>query len=382
MTRFAIRSAAAQLATATVRDGRRVEVAWEGGDCTELWSYWLRVQGAEAGLFEGTAAAWTDGANFHPQQEVASGRERIVRAAVTDGGEGLLVAWSDGREHRFEAAELRAAIDGDPAERVEKVPWTGERDWPAWDYEAIAGGDQPDELRDFLEHYLRYGVVFLEGAPRDELALQRLAGAIARVEPSHLGDRFHLRLRPDPKHIGEVRAGIPMHIDLVYRQRPPAIQALHALEQIGAGGENELVDAYALVGQLDPADVHLLATTPVEFVARSSAVHFRGRHPILQFRADGTFVGTAYNQYKIVFPLDAAEDFYLAFERFRALMHDPRNVSAFLIPQDGIVMFDNRRVLHGRRPFGDARRHVIGCFLDDDDLRSNYRLLCERRDAR
>jgi alpha-ketoglutarate-dependent taurine dioxygenase len=53
-------------------------------------------------------------------------------------------------------------------------------------------------------------------------------------------------------------------------------------------------------------------------------------------------------------------------------------VSRFLIPQDGIVMFDNRRVLHGRRPVEDARRHVIGCFIDDDDLRSSYRLLRER----
>ena len=54
------------------------------------------------------------------------------------------------------------------------------------------------------------------------------------------------------------------------------------------------------------------------------------------------------------------------------------NISRFLVPQDGIVIFDNRRVLHGRRPITDPRRHVIGCFLDDDDLRSTYRLLVEQ----
>ncbi|NDH87932.1 MAG: gamma-butyrobetaine,2-oxoglutarate dioxygenase, partial [Actinobacteria bacterium] len=36
-----------------------------------------------------------------------------------------------------------------------------------------------------------------------------------------------------------------------------------------------------------------------------------------------------------------------------------------------LVAFDNRRVLHGRRAFrSSARRHLQGCYIDIDAIRS------------
>jgi gamma-butyrobetaine dioxygenase len=70
--------------------------------------------------------------------------------------------------------------------------------------------------------------------------------------------------------------------------------------------------------------------------------------------------------------------FYPAFDRFRTVAEDERNIFRFLLPQDGAVLFDNRRILHARRPFDDPRRHVVGCYFDDDELRGTFRMLARQ----
>jgi gamma-butyrobetaine dioxygenase len=334
-----------------------------------IWSYWLRLASTEAGLYDGTARRWTDGANFHPQAPIGVDQLRLVDAAVTPGA--LRVRWADGHVSVLGLADLVARLDEDPVNRLARRPWADAAGWTTYPLADLAD----DEVRrQLMESFFVDGVVFISGVPKTDRAILDVAGLLGGVEPSHLGEVFTIHRKERSQHIGEEMGEIPLHIDLVYRQRPPEVQVLHALTQIAEGGENVFVDIEQVALALDADVLEWLFTVGLDFVAASEQVHFRGRHRVLSIAADGR-LQVAYNQYKVRFPLDTPHQFYEAFEAFRRTIHDPGITVTFQLPEDHVVVFDNRRVLHGRLAFTDPRRHVNGCFVSGDDLRSSYRML-------
>lgn len=342
-----------------------------------FYSYWLRLYSGDSDLYRGVADRWTDGANFHARTLDAD-ESRVIEAGIPDGADQLEVLWDDGQRRLFSLDWLwRAALEPDPVKRVQRVAWDAMTRFESFDYRRLVEDD--DVLLGFLESFLAYGLAFVEGAPRRSRAIVDLANRIGTLEPSHLGETFEVILRARPDHIGETQDAIPLHIDLVYKQTPPRIQMLHALHQVAEGGENVFVDALRVLAELDGTDALHLRTTPVWFVADSEVVHFRGLHPILAYDADGKLTGVHYNEYKIVFPADASPEVYRAFRRFQRLISRSDLQQPVRLAEDGIVVLDNRRILHGRRVFTGRERHLIGCFVFDDDLRSRYRTLVARR---
>jgi alpha-ketoglutarate-dependent taurine dioxygenase len=342
-------------------------------------AYWLRLLAAGPGRYAGVAGRWTDGANFHPDDD-ALGGDRIAGAEVDDDGAGLRVAWAGGGADRFSAGDLwRHAFEADPAEAVEPEPWDAGTAFPSFEHARVM--DDDDALLELLRFFLRRGLAYLHGVPRREKEIERVAARLSTVQRSHLGDTFTLLWREDSRHLGETPDRIPLHIDMVYKQVPPDLQMLHVLEEAEEGGENVFVDAFHLLSRMDPADVRLLREVPVWFVAESEAVHFRGLHPIVAFDARGRFRGMHYNEYKMVFPVDAPAGLYQAFLRLRRLAADPANAQVARLPRDSIALFHNLRTLHARLGFRGTRRHLEGCYLSEDDLKSRYRTLAGRTGA-
>lgn len=357
--------------------GRSVTVEWAPTGAFTYQSAWLR-QYLGLDHFDDVAEAWTDGANFSNQSWLTSTEEVIRKAELANAGETLDVSWSDGSELQLSSAFLwERSFAPDPVDLVETVPWGGGTTVPEYRYDDVMNDEEA--LYAFLHDYLAWGLLLVRDTPGDRAALPAFTDRIGTLCPSHLGDTFEIRRTARPTHIGEVTAEIPLHIDLVYRQETPSVQLLHALRQIDDGGANEFVDVRMVVRDLDPDDRRILSSTPVDFVASSSAVHFRGRHPILRFEHAGEFMGVFYNQYKIVIPPDAPAAFYPAFERFRSMIHSSRYLLPLQLPERAIAVFDNRRSLHGRQAFTDSNRHVIGCFANADDVRSRFRVLSRNR---
>lgn len=356
-----------------------VETVWEDGISSARFpSFWLRIHAAVEDLFQQESTAWTDGSNFHPRHRVAKRGERIAHAALLEDGAMLSVQWDDLSEHRYPSKWLwTMATRPDPFEAIRPVPWPSSHEIRVFPYGELFEREGCSEVTALLHELFAYGIVMISDVPRHERSAIDVAERISNVDRTHLGDSFLIRRRDDSHHIGEVMAEIPLHIDLVYKQRPPDYQLLHALHQIGGGGENEFVDIQHLAPQLTDDERKLLATHPVYFVANSDTVHFRGTSPILVYDTDERLRGCRYNEYKIKFPVGLPNDYYFAFERFRELIRLPDNKKAVLLPQDHIVLFDNWRILHGRRSFINEARQIVGCFLSGDDLRSTYRVLVQ-----
>jgi gamma-butyrobetaine dioxygenase len=320
------------------------------------------------------AERWTDGANFLPGDGDAGAEARIAAAGVAEGGEALRVAWDDGATHLFPCAVLWGrALEPDPAEAVEPEPWDASTTFPSFNHARVMADD--DALLEFLHAFLRRGLAFLHGVPRREREIEAVAARVSTLQRSHLGDVFTLLYRGDSRHLGETTDDIPLHIDMVYKQVPPDLQMLHVLEEAEEGGENVFVDAVRLLSLLDAEDARLLREVPVWFVAESETVHFRGLHPVACFDARGRFRGMYYNEYKMAFPVDAPPGLYRAFLRLKRLASDPALAQVIRLPQDSIALFHNLRTLHARRAFRGTRRHLEGCYLSEDDLKSRYRTL-------
>ena len=76
----------------------------------------------------------------------------------------------------------------------------------------------------------------------------------------------------------------------------------------------------------------------------------------------------------------ACDAFYEAYRQFAALLREERFQMRTRLENGELVVFDNRRVLHGRTAFSSARhpRHLQGCYLTRDSVHSTAAMLTEQ----
>jgi gamma-butyrobetaine dioxygenase len=77
---------------------------------------------------------------------------------------------------------------------------------------------------------------------------------------------------------------------------------------------------------------------------------------------------------------DECRSFYAAYRHFGELLRQERFQVRTLLGNGDVVVFDNRRTLHGRTGFASAKhpRHVRGCYLTRDSVYSETALLRRR----
>jgi len=75
------------------------------------------------------------------------------------------------------------------------------------------------------------------------------------------------------------------------------------------------------------------------------------------------------------------EPVYRALQRFMTMANSPEYQMNYKFVSGDIVIFDNRRILHGREEFfpqsGD--RELRGLYLDRDDMHSKIRMHANQR---
>tara|TARA_R110002050_G_scaffold193546_1_gene328576 strand:- start:103 stop:468 length:366 start_codon:yes stop_codon:yes gene_type:complete len=75
-------------------------------------------------------------------------------------------------------------------------------------------------------------------------------------------------------------------------------------------------------------------------------------------------------------PADQVEDYYNAYSSFRSLLREAESeglVTEFRLSKGDCVVFNQRRLLHGRREFSShGNRNLQGCYINIDDFRSRY----------
>jgi trimethyllysine dioxygenase len=88
----------------------------------------------------------------------------------------------------------------------------------------------------------------------------------------------------------------------------------------------------------------------------------------------------AYNNYDrapLRLPAARQRAFYRALMLFHALGNDPAHEQSMRLAPGTALLFDNWRILHGRRAYQGLRR-LCGAYLNKEDFDSKLRVLRER----
>ena len=232
----------------------------------------------------------------------------------------------------------------------------------------------------FIGQLARRGIALLHDCGVEPGTVLEIGNTIGFVRETNYGAIFDVVAEPDPVNLAFTPLALPAHTDNPYREPCPTVQLLHCLAAASDGGSSRFVDGFAVAALLraeDPGAFETLTTTDVTFRYRSDGVDLQARRPLIELDCDGAVRAVSVNN-RSMEPLEAERagtaTFYAAYRELVDLL-DRDDVGIEITLQPGeLVAFDNRRVLHGRRAFRvTERRHLQGCYIDIDAIRSAAR---------
>ena len=265
-----------------------------------------------------------------------------------------------------------------------------------------------DALMSLLEHVHADGLAIVEGGPTSAGAVRPVAERIAAIQPTIYGETFDVQAMASPINVAYSAVGLDMHMDLVYYESPPGLQLLHCrtFDPAVQGGESMFLDGFDCAEKLrhvDPCAFAVLAQVPATFqkvhYQRERPVHMVYRRPHFAVSPEPWSSGPHAMAQKLPGPLtgvfwappfegplrvhpgwvDAYFDAYSAWARLLAKEESVSLLQFRLQPGETIV-FNNRRMLHGRQQYSlsdtappgasEAYRHLEGCYVNIDEYMS------------
>ena len=234
------------------------------------------------------------------------------------------------------------------------------------------------------------GAAFVHEVPTtDRHALHQLAQRVGVIRETNFGLDWHVRAVLDPNNVAFTSVALHPHTDLTNCETPPGVQFLLCISASAPGGDSVLVDGFAVAEHLrrhEPEVYARLRDTPIPYRFHDADHDLRASAPVITERRDGSLSEVRFHN-ALRAPLDVPVEqigaTYAALRRFHELAGEDRfRVQLRLRPGD-LMVFHNRRVLHGRSAFdpGGGARHLIGLYVDVDDWLSRRRMLAAAADG-
>lgn len=244
------------------------------------------------------------------------------------------------------------------------------------------------------------------------------------------GDIFHVKSIPSAHNIAYTSQHLAPHQDLAYYESPPGIQLLHCVgvSPTLVGAESVLIDGMAAAERLRhlaPDYFRTLATCPATFVKQRDGACMTYQRPHIVLKEDGSgqdcidreIVGVNWSppfEGPISIRQDLVSSYFRAYAAFEYMLDNslplppPRdhllsqaeihefasysveNTWLYQLRPGQMLVFNNLRMLHGRRGFADDSdampevdvgakpiRHLVGAYTNIDDTLCQYRVLLQ-----
>lgn len=234
----------------------------------------------------------------------------------------------------------------------------------------------------WLEAVAGYGFALLEGVPVSDGAVAEVAELFGPVRVTNYGRVFDVRTRTDATNLADSALALSLHTDNPYRLPPPTLQLLACLTSTVQGGETVLADGFRAVSVLaaEAPDLPVvLAATPIRFAYRDAETELSAEVPVISLDTRGDPLALQLNNRSKGTPLGTpgeVERWYRAYLHLLAILGRHEAQVVFRLEPGHVLVFDNQRVLHGRKGFsGEGSRHLQGCYADRDALVSSLELL-------
>ena len=246
------------------------------------------------------------------------------------------------------------------------------------------------KLTDWLAGVARFGFGKITDGPVENMALMQVVDLFGYVRETNYGRHFEVRTEVNPTNLAFTGLGLQAHTDNPYRDPVPTVQVLYCLESSAAGGENMVVDGFAVAKRLraeNPDWFDVLARHCARFeYAGEDGVVLRSRRPMIELSPDGELIAVRFNNRSaapiVDVPFDQMEAYYAAYRRFGEIVDDPSMEVTFRLEPGESFLVDNTRVLHARKAYsGTGSRWLQGCYADKDGLLSTLAALSAARVA-
>ena len=260
-------------------------------------------------------------------------------------------------------------------------------------------------MRECLTNLYKYGFAMVRNVPVEEGKITEMADRISYVKETSYGVLFDVRSEPDPKaHLAFSGRKLDAHTDMNYRENSPGVQMLHCLKASGSGGMSFFVDGFKLANWLrkeHPAAFHILSTVEVPFGIETSEQSYLQRHQVLcpseeyqrvmydtpeaqsEALKNAPLVSEVHINNRTMQPLPIANNmvvpFYSAYQTIYKKMREDSSEIRFQMQPGDLVIFNNRRILHGRTGFDPTTgpRHLQGCYVDYDEFQAKLSALLQ-----
>lgn len=332
---------------------------------------------------------------FHPKTkernfDLLSVSENIKPVGYNVVNDNLEITWSEQNHHSV--YDLKWLI-GNAYQKgsdyfllmPEAKVWDSSINVPETDFNTVISSDEG--LFSWLDMVAQYGLSIVNAMPNNEQdkGLEQVAKRIGHLRETNFGVVFNVRSKPNPNNQAYTAEKLPLHTDLPNQETPPGYQFLHCLNNESEGGESTFVDGFKAAEQLKikyPEYFDLLANNKIPFRFHDESCDIREMRPIISV-VDGEVNEIIFNAHIASifnFAPDLMEDFYLAYRAFIKILNAKENKIKFKLESGQMVVFDNRRVLHGREEFDPqtGARHLRGCYIDRTEFKSKYRLLQQK----
>jgi alpha-ketoglutarate-dependent taurine dioxygenase len=201
---------------------------------------------------------------------------------------------------------------------------------------------------------------------------------------------------PEAKNVAYTHQYLGLHMDLLYMANPPGLQLLHCLKNTCEGGSSLFVDAFQAACQLGKNDFLQLCDARLAYQYKNAGEHYYFSHPVIE--TDRYFVDTHLGMRRAITHVNYSPPFQAdhvstadhqhypfpqilrSLRKFARYVESPENLYEYKMQEGECVIFNNRRVLHGRREF-DAQggeRWLKGAYVDTDVFMSRWRVLNEK----
>mgnify|MGYP000078830144 CR=1 FL=1 len=314
--------------------------------------------------------------------------DRDIRAKqieISSSGEMLNLVWPDGHITAYMASWLlqhaydnHDVNDGLP----DAVVWTKESLPEKPSIDAAEVMETEAGVSTLIYQLKEVGFSIVKNLPPEIGMVEKLAQRVGYLRDTHFGIDFTVESKPQPNNVAYTSIELKAHTDLPNLETPPGIQFLHCLLADATGGESLLVDGFAavqLLCQENPSAYEDLLRIPVNFRFVDKEWDLRWNSPTIRLDQKGRLEEIRYHNALTATRETGFDDMTKLYDGLRAFTQILRRKELelkFKLEPGDVMVFHNRRVLHGRAEFdpNSGSRKLRGCYVDCDQAWSKLRV--------
>ncbi|KAK4204534.1 putative gamma-butyrobetaine dioxygenase [Triangularia verruculosa] len=240
-----------------------------------------------------------------------------------------------------------------------------------------------------FHQFTKTGLIFLTNVPQEEHSVINIANRIGPLQYTFYGWTWDVKSKPRAENVAYTNVFLGLHQDLMYHDPIPRLQLLHCLANSCEGGESIFSDGVHAALQLYNTDreaYDFLVNIDVPFGYDKGGHHyFSTRKTIEADPATGApFITHWAPPFQTSFPSKrngiALRRWRDAAEKFQKLLEKEDNMYEVKMKPGECVIFDNSRVLHGRREFetSTGSRWLKGTYITPQVYRAKETELVRR----